>query len=110
MNILAIGTHPDNVETSCGGTLSKFARQSHKVFTATATLSMNKTAAIRKSEAKKAVEVTGTEYFCLDYDDEMFFADRTIARYRGIQYSVQCAQGFRMANDAFRVAPFLILP
>ena len=37
MNILAIGAHPDDVETSCGGTLAKFASLGHKVFTATAT-------------------------------------------------------------------------
>ena len=25
MNILAIGAHPDDIETSCGGTLAKYA-------------------------------------------------------------------------------------
>ena len=191
---------------------------------------MDEIAAIRKAEAKKAAEVIGAEYICLDYDDEMFFEDkkarlafidlvryckadlilthnpedynpdheltskiindiavmipvakietpskpydkipmiayfesvnglgfipteyvditdffekkmemclchqsqiswmqdnykdtlsdqnffeqyRTIARYRGIQCGVQYAEGFRMANDAFRVAPFRVLP
>ena len=37
MNILAIGAHPDDVETCCGGTLAKYAKLGHKVFTATAT-------------------------------------------------------------------------
>lgn len=238
MNILAIGAHPDDVELSCGGTLAKFASQGHKVFTATATngnigsstLSMDEIAAIRKAEAKKAAEVIGAEYICLDYDDEMFFEDkkarlafidlvryckadlilthnpedynpdheltskiindiavmipvskietpnkpydkipmiayfepvnglgfipteyvdisnffekkmemclchqsqiswmqdnykdtladqnffddyRTIARYRGIQCGVKYAEGFRMANDAFRVVPYRVLP
>ena len=27
MNILAIGAHPDDIETSCGGTLAKYAKQ-----------------------------------------------------------------------------------
>lgn len=238
MNILAIGAHPDDIETSCGGTLAKYAKMGHKVFTATATngnigsstLSMEEIAAIRKEEAKRAAAHIGAEYICLDYDDEMFFEDKaarhafidlvryckadiilthnpedynpdheltskiindiavmipiekiktkspaydkipiiayfepvnglgfvpteyvditdtmeikmamcrehrsqvswmqdnykdtmsgkdffedyyTIARYRGIQCGVQYAEGFRMANDAFRVVPFRVLP
>lgn len=238
MNILAIGAHPDDIETCCGGTLAKFAKQGHKVFTATATngnvgsatLPMDEIAAIRKEEARRAAAVIGAEYICLDYDDEMFFeskearikfidlvrycqADlilthspedynpdheltskiindiavmipiekiktpnkpydkipiiayfepvhglgfvpteyvditdeietkmemcaahksqvswmqdnykdavgdgnfledyRIIARYRGIQCGVKYAEGFRMANDAFRVVPFRVLP
>ena len=37
MNILAIGAHPDDVETMCAGTLAKYASLGHKVFIATAT-------------------------------------------------------------------------
>ena len=84
MNILAIGAHPDDIETSCGGTLAKYAKMGHKVFTATATngnvgsatLSMEEIAAIRKEEARRAAAHIGAEYICLDYDDEMFFEDR----------------------------------
>lgn len=84
MNILAIGAHPDDVETSCGGTLAKYAKMGHKVFTATATngnvgsatLPMEEIAAIRKEEARRAAAIIGAEYICLDYDDEMFFEDR----------------------------------
>ncbi len=238
MNILAIGAHPDDIETSCGGTLAKYAKLGHKVFTATATngnvgsstLSMEEIAKIRKEEARKAAAHIGAEYICLDYDDEMFFEDKsarinfinlvryckadvilthnphdynpdheltskiindiavmipvakietkakpydkipviayfepvnglgfvpteyvdisdvietkmamlgehksqvawmsdnykdalsgksffddyyTIARYRGIQCGVEYAEGFRMANDAFRVVPYRVLP
>ena len=40
-----------------------------------------------------------------------FFDDYyTIARYRGIQCGVEYAEGFRMANDAFRVVPRRVLP
>ena len=85
MNILAIGAHPDDVETNCGGTLAKFAKMGHKVFTATATngnigsatLSMEEIAKIRKEEARRAAAHIGAEYICLDYDDEMFFEDKT---------------------------------
>ncbi len=84
MNILAIGAHPDDVEISCGGTLAKYAKMGHKVFTATATngnigsatLPMEEIAAIRKEEAKRAAAHIGAEYICLDYDDEMFFEDK----------------------------------
>ncbi len=84
MNILAIGAHPDDVETSCGGTLAKYAKMGHKVFTATATngnvgsaiLPMDEIAAIRKEEARRAAAHIGAEYICLDYDDEMFFEDK----------------------------------
>ena len=238
MNILAIGAHPDDIETSCGGTLAKYAKMGHKVFTATATngnigsatLSMEEIAVIRKEEARRAAAHIGAEYICLDYDDEMFFEDKaarlafidlvryckadiilthnpedynpdheltskiindiavmipvekiktkspaydkipiiayfepvnglgfvpteyvnitdtmeikmamcrehksqvswmqdnykdtmadkdffenyyTIAKYRGIQCGVQYAEGFRMANDAFRVVPYRVLP
>ena len=84
MNILAIGAHPDDVETCCGGTLAKYAKQGHKVFTATATngnigsatLPMDEIARIRKEEARRAAAHIGAEYICLDYDDEMFYEDR----------------------------------
>ena len=84
MNILAIGAHPDDVENSCGGTLAKYAKMGHKVFTATATngnigsatLPMEEIAAIRKEEARRAAAIIGAEYICLDYDDEMFFEDK----------------------------------
>ena len=32
MNILAIGSHPDDIEIGCGGTLIKYAKRGHKVF------------------------------------------------------------------------------
>jgi LmbE family N-acetylglucosaminyl deacetylase len=31
MNILAIGSHPDDIEYGCGGTLIKYSRRGHKV-------------------------------------------------------------------------------
>ena len=84
MNILAIGAHPDDIEESCAGTLAKYAKQGHKVFTATttngnigsATLPMEEIAKIRKEEARRAAALIGAEYICLDYDDEMYFEDR----------------------------------
>lgn len=82
MNILAIGAHPDDVETMCAGTLAKYASLGHKVFIATATngnigsariSDMEEIARVRKEEAKRSAAIIGAEYICLDYDDEMFF-------------------------------------
>ena len=32
MNILAIGSHPDDIEFGCGGTLIKYAQRGHKIY------------------------------------------------------------------------------
>ncbi len=37
MNILAIGSHPDDIEYGCGGTLLKYARQGHNTYLFVAT-------------------------------------------------------------------------
>ena len=50
MNILAIGAHPDDVELNCAGTLAKYAKQGHKVFTATATNGNVGSATLSKEE------------------------------------------------------------
>ena len=81
MNILAIGAHPDDVETMCAGTLAKYASQEHRVFIATATNgnigsahhTMEEIARIRKQEAANSAAIIGAEYICLDYDDEMSY-------------------------------------
>jgi LmbE family N-acetylglucosaminyl deacetylase len=86
LNILAIGAHPDDVESLAGGTLAKYARAGHKVFTATATngnigsatLSSEEIARVRKREAANAAALIGAEYLCLDYDDEMFYEDKSV--------------------------------
>lgn len=84
MNILAIGAHPDDVETYCAGTLAKYVSLGHHVTIATATSgnigsathSMVEIAEIRKREAAKSASLIGCEYVCLDYDDEMFYEDK----------------------------------
>ena len=86
MNILAIGAHPDDVETMCAGTLAKYASLGHKVYIATATNgnigsahhTMEEIAAIRKQEAANSAALIGAEYICLDYDDEMFYETKEV--------------------------------
>ena len=43
-------------------------------------------------------------------DQSFFDKYRIIAQYRGLQCGVDYAEGFRMAYDAFRVAPYRVLP
>ena len=71
MNILAIGAHPDDIEISCGGTLAKYAKLGHKVFTATATNGNIGSATLSMEE---------------------------IAKYRDLHCCVKFAEGFRTAN------------
>lgn len=86
MNILAVGAHPDDLETMCAGTLAKYAAQGHRVFMATATSgnigsahhTMEEIAAIRKREAAVSAAIIGAEYLCLDYDDEMFYETKQV--------------------------------
>ena len=86
MNILAIGAHPDDIETMCAGTLAKYAAQGHKVYMATATSgnigsathTMEEIAEIRKKEAAASAAIIGAEYICLDYDDEMFYETKEV--------------------------------
>ena len=32
MRVLALGAHPDDIESGCGGTLTKYARSGHRIF------------------------------------------------------------------------------
>lgn len=97
MNILAIGAHPDDIESYAAGTLAKYSKAGHKVFMATATngnvgsatLSMEEIAAVRKQEAANSAAHIGAEYICLNYDDEMFFEDKA-ARLRFIDLVRYC--------------------
>ena len=38
---------------------------------------MEEIATIRKEDARRAAAYIGDDYICLDYDDDMFFEDKT---------------------------------
>lgn len=86
MRVLAVGAHPDDIEVYAGGTVAKCAERGDTVILATATNgnigsvhhTMEEIATIRKNEAKNSAEIIGAEYICLDYDDEMFFEDKSV--------------------------------
>ena len=74
MNILAIGAHPDDIEFGCGGTLSKYSEQGHKVYM----LVLSKgdkggDPEIRQKEQEKSARILGAEklYFGKHVDTEI---------------------------------------
>lgn len=77
MNILGIGSHPDDLEIGCGGTLAKYAKQGHKVFMCHIAngnmghmvIEPDELAKVREKEAERAAAVIGAESINLDVGD-----------------------------------------
>jgi LmbE family N-acetylglucosaminyl deacetylase len=71
VDILAIGSHPDDIEYGCGGTLTKFAGAGHRVFLYVATPgSYGGEPETRRREMAVSAELMGvTELFWGDYVD-----------------------------------------
>jgi len=73
MNILAFGSHPDDIEIGMGGTLAQFSETGHNVIGYVATTPPDKT--IRSSEAQNAAEILGIDIKLLDIDfDDLYFS------------------------------------
>jgi LmbE family N-acetylglucosaminyl deacetylase len=83
MKVLAVGAHPDDLESLCAGTLAKYRRHGHQVAMAVATngevgsssLSKAEIAAIRRAEAEASAAVIDAEFHWLGYPDEFLFND-----------------------------------
>ena len=81
MNILAIGSHPDDLECCCFGTLAKYSQRGDKVFVCTISNGNmghvvhmpEELRAIRLKEAKNAAKLINAEHFCVDSGD--FYVD-----------------------------------
>ncbi|HEY7678763.1 MAG TPA: PIG-L deacetylase family protein, partial [Candidatus Methylomirabilis sp.] len=71
MNILAIGSHPDDIEFGCGGTLIKYARKGHQVFLLVMTEGGHGgDADVRRAEQERAAGVLGARKLLWgDYQD-----------------------------------------
>lgn len=77
MVVLAIGAHPDDLELNCFGTLAKFVKQGHTVYTCTVcngslgsyVIEPGELAEMRKKEAADAAEMIGAKYVCVDIGD-----------------------------------------
>jgi len=77
MNILGIGSHPDDLEIGCGGTMAKYAKLGHKVFMCHiangdmghVVIQPGELRKIRDGEARRAAKILGAEHISLDVGD-----------------------------------------
>jgi LmbE family N-acetylglucosaminyl deacetylase len=84
LRVLGIGSHPDDLEILCGGTLAKYAAAGDNIIIAIVTdgsagsteLSLEKLKSIRRSEAERSAKIINAEFHWLDEPDELFFDNR----------------------------------
>lgn len=71
MNILAIGSHPDDIEFGCGGALIKYARKGHNVYLLVLTKGgIRGNGEVRKKEQETAAEfMKAKQVFWGDFKD-----------------------------------------
>jgi len=77
MTVLGIGAHPDDLEIYCFGTLAKFVKNGHAVFTSSVAngnkghyqIMPDELAAIRCKETSEAAKLIGAEYIAIGADD-----------------------------------------
>ncbi|MDX2153378.1 MAG: PIG-L family deacetylase [Bryobacteraceae bacterium] len=83
MRILALHSHPDDIEILAGGTVALLARAGHHVTMATMTCGdcgsreygPEELSAIRREEARRAASLIGAEYVALGFKDLAIFND-----------------------------------
>jgi len=81
--VLAIHAHPDDVEFQCAGTLARLKQLGWHVTIATMTagdcgsaeLGPLEIARVRRAEAKKAADLLGADYMCLEFLDLSIIID-----------------------------------
>ena len=78
INILAIGSHPDDIEFGCGGALIKFSGKGHRLHLLVMTEGgMGGKTSVRGREQVKAQEILGAEkLFWGGYEDTYLQADK----------------------------------
>jgi LmbE family N-acetylglucosaminyl deacetylase len=78
MNILAIGSHPDDIEFGCGGALTKFAAKGHQVYLLVMTRGgMGALPKVRAKEQADAKLILGAQQvFWGGYRDTYLVADK----------------------------------
>ena len=77
LRILAIHAHPDDVEFQCAGTLARLKQAGCQITIATMTagdcgsaeLGPAEISKVRREEARRAADVLGAEYVCLEFHD-----------------------------------------
>ncbi|OYW19562.1 MAG: LmbE family protein [Planctomycetales bacterium 12-60-4] len=82
-HVLAIHAHPDDVELQCAGTLLRLKALGCPITIATMTpgdlgsadLPPDEISAVRRSEARRAAELLGADYLCLEFRDLSILVD-----------------------------------
>ncbi|MEK6237737.1 MAG: PIG-L family deacetylase [Planctomycetales bacterium] len=77
LRVLAVHAHPDDVEFQCAGTLGHLRRRGHEITIITMTpgdcgskeLPPEEIAKVRRDEARRAAELLGADYQCLEFRD-----------------------------------------
>ncbi|MBI5326784.1 MAG: PIG-L family deacetylase [Deltaproteobacteria bacterium] len=78
--VLAIGSHPDDIEIGCGGTIAKWAKSGAEIYFMVMTFGESGgEAAIRKQEQEDASKILGIKkLYWGDYPDANFILDNTL--------------------------------
>lgn len=88
MRILAVGTHPDDIEIACSGTLAKCVKRGDTVIVCHAStgnlghveIPPKELTEIRAKEAKRAGAMAGFEVICAGFDDLEIYDNNKTAR------------------------------
>ncbi len=89
MRVLAVGSHPDDLELSCGGTLARMAKEGYEVYTCHvangnmghAVIMPDELGPMRTIEAEEAGKVLGVKkVYNVDVGDCMLYADNLETR------------------------------
>ena len=80
MNILAIGSHPDDIEFGCGGTIIKYADRGHRIFLMVMTQGgLGAPTATRFEEQLASNSILGVEHiFWGGYEDTQLLVDQSL--------------------------------
>lgn len=80
MNILAIGSHPDDIEFGCGGTIIKYAERGHRIFLMVMTEGgLGASPSIRVEEQLASNKILGVEHiYWGGYEDTRLLVDQSL--------------------------------
>lgn len=107
MNVLAVGSHPDDLEILCGGTLAKCVARGDSVTMVcaangdcgSAVMGRAEISAIRRKEAEAAAAIIGATFYSLDYRDLEIPLDME-ARTKLVEIIRRCRPDFILAHAA----------